>query len=217
MEISSTVAQTTATTTTTPESTQSVISSDFETFLVMLTAQLENQDPLNPLDSQDFATQLATFSGVEQQAQTNDLLRGLSADLVTSSLGDKAGWVGLDARVEGPIAFNGTPIELQASMPTLADRAELTVRNSAGQIVQSVSVPVSDEPILWAGVDDGGNPLPNDVYSFSIASIQQDEIIDEDTPHGFVKVAEVRNVDGTVMIADESGNFYRAESVLGLR
>ena len=43
----------------------SAISSDFETFLKMLTAQMENQDPLNPLDSQDFATQLATFSGVE--------------------------------------------------------------------------------------------------------------------------------------------------------
>ena len=55
----------------------SKISSDFETFLLMLTTQLENQDPLNPIESQDFAVQLATFSGVEQQVLTNDLLSDL--------------------------------------------------------------------------------------------------------------------------------------------
>ena len=50
------------------------ISSDFETFLRMLTVQMQNQDPLNPIQSSDFAVQLATFSGVEQQVRTNDLL-----------------------------------------------------------------------------------------------------------------------------------------------
>ena len=44
-----------------------VLSSDFETFLKMLTTQMQNQDPLNPVDSTDYATQLATFSSVEQQ------------------------------------------------------------------------------------------------------------------------------------------------------
>ena len=60
---------TAATTTFVPqtETTEAVISSDFETFLRMLTVQLENQDPLDPTDSADYAMQLATFSGVEQQ------------------------------------------------------------------------------------------------------------------------------------------------------
>ena len=60
-------------------SSAKAISSDFETFLKMLTVQMQNQDPLNPVDSSDYAVQLATFSGVEQQAQTNDLLKGLTA------------------------------------------------------------------------------------------------------------------------------------------
>ena len=46
---------------------KAMINSDFETFLKMLTAQMENQDPLNPIESSDYAVQLATFSGVEQQ------------------------------------------------------------------------------------------------------------------------------------------------------
>ena len=49
------------------------ISSDFNTFLRMLTVQMQNQDPLNPIDSADYAVQLATFSGVEQQVRTNQL------------------------------------------------------------------------------------------------------------------------------------------------
>ena len=44
---------------------------DFQTFLTMLTAQLKNQDPLSPMESTDFAIQLATFAGVEQQALGN--------------------------------------------------------------------------------------------------------------------------------------------------
>ena len=77
-----------------PES-QSGISSDFETFLRMLTAQMKNQDPLNPVESADFATQLATFSGVEQAVLTNDLLRGLSLQIGVSGL---ASWVGKEVR-----------------------------------------------------------------------------------------------------------------------
>jgi len=59
----------------------SVISSDFETFLIMLTTQMENQDPLNPIESSDYAVQLATFSSVEQQVLTNDLLGTLSEQM----------------------------------------------------------------------------------------------------------------------------------------
>lgn len=199
------------------QETNSVISSDFETFLVMLTAQLENQDPLNPLDSQDFATQLATFSGVEQQVQTNDLLRGLSSQMVTSSLGDMAGWVGLDARVAEPVSFTGTPIELFGNPSAIADRAEMIVRDQNGSIVQTMPVPVTAEAVTWAGVDDNDAPLPNGQYNFTIAYYQGSELAQEVTPEAYVRVAEIRNNDGTVVVVDEAGEFYPASSVLGLR
>lgn len=51
--------------------TAAFASSDFETFLKMLTTQIKNQDPLNPMEGTEFAVQLATFSGVEQQVMTN--------------------------------------------------------------------------------------------------------------------------------------------------
>jgi flagellar basal-body rod modification protein FlgD len=73
------------------------ISSDFETFLKMLTVQMQNQDPLNPVDSSDYATQLATFSGVEQQVQTNDLLRSLAGQMGTGLDNQPVVWAGVRA------------------------------------------------------------------------------------------------------------------------
>lgn len=195
----------------------SVLSSDFETFITMLTAQMENQDPLNPLDSQDFATQLATFSGVEQQVKTNDLLSALASQLLTSSLGDMASWVGMDARIAAPAHFDGAPIELVANPPKHAERAELVVTNEAGSEVQRVSIPVSDQPISWAGVGSGGQPLASGTYSFKVEAFSKDEQIDSHVPDIFTRVSEIRTVDQTAVVVVKGGAIHPASLVTGLR
>ena len=98
------IAQNTTTTSTTTKADSGTdpapkqqISADFETFLRMLAVQMENQDPLNPVDSSDYATQLATFSGVEQAVRSNDLLTNLSAQMNLSGMGEMAAWVGKEA------------------------------------------------------------------------------------------------------------------------
>ena len=57
------------------------LSADFNAFIKMLTAQVKNQDPLKPIDSTEFATQLATFSSLEQQVLTNSKLSEISSNL----------------------------------------------------------------------------------------------------------------------------------------
>ncbi|MDJ0822736.1 MAG: flagellar hook capping FlgD N-terminal domain-containing protein, partial [Paracoccaceae bacterium] len=89
----------TAQTQTTQSNSGTTLSSDFETFLKMLTAQMQNQDPLNPVDSTDYATQLATFSSVEQQVLTNDLLRDLGASMGGNLMSELGNWVGMEALV----------------------------------------------------------------------------------------------------------------------
>ena len=136
----------------------SVISSDFETFLRLLTTQLENQDPLNPLDSSEFAVQLATFSSVEQQVKTNDLLRDLASGFGASGLTQLAGWVGMEARVNAPAAFDGTPITLAPEIDPASDAATLVVRGcSAPRISPSwardcsaSSIARSYSPMAWS-------------------------------------------------------------------
>lgn len=89
MDISQTTSTPANTIAATGQQTDGIIS-DFDTFLRMLTVQMQNQDPLNPVDSTDYATQLATFSQVEQAVLTNDLLKSLTTQLTSSGLADMA-------------------------------------------------------------------------------------------------------------------------------
>ncbi|EPX77343.1 flagellar hook capping FlgD N-terminal domain-containing protein [Litoreibacter arenae] len=198
-------------------SQSNVISSDFETFLVMLTTQMENQDPLNPLDSQDFATQLATFSGVEQQVKTNDLLGALNAKLLVSSMGDMASWVGMEARMAAPAYFDGAPVEIVANPPNFAQSAELIVKNADGNEVQRLPVPVSDAPFDWAGVTSSGQPFAHGSYSFEVAAYANGELIDSHVPDIFAKVTEIRTVDREPVVVVDGGAIYQAALVTGLR
>lgn len=82
----------------------SVLSSDFETFIKMLTTQAKYQDPLEPIDSSEYAAQLAQFSMVEQQVQSNELLAHLTEQLGGSNMAGMANWIGMGAH-SGPHLF----------------------------------------------------------------------------------------------------------------
>lgn len=215
MDIATTLPASTAAATAATD--QAAISSDFETFIKMLTVQMENQDPLNPLDSQDFATQLATFSGVEQQVKSNELLAALGTQLQLSGLGDMAGWVGMEARLATAATFDGTPIEIVPNPPAFAESAELVVYDETGLEVQRQAVPVSDEPVFWAGVASDGTPMANEQYSFTIEAKSNGEVIDTHTPDIFARVNEVRLIDGATVVVLNGGTIHSASAVSGLR
>jgi len=130
-----------------------LISSDFNTFLKMLTTQLKNQDPLNPMDNSEYAVQLATFSGVEQQVRTNTILESLGAQLGVSGLATYAGWVGKDARADMPVWYSGTPVTLAATPDPKADSAALVVTNAAGNVVARQPVLPGADTVTWTGLD----------------------------------------------------------------
>ena len=99
----------------TPAVSTSAISEDFDTFLQLLTAQIKNQDPLAPLDSTQFVEQLATFSSLEQQVETNSTLGSIASMIgdLHSALANE--WLGQDVAVSSQhVAFEGDPIEFEA-------------------------------------------------------------------------------------------------------
>ncbi|PIV72900.1 MAG: flagellar basal body rod modification protein [Rhodobacteraceae bacterium CG17_big_fil_post_rev_8_21_14_2_50_65_11] len=196
---------------------RSVINSDFQTFLEMLTTQMQNQDPLNPMDSTEFSTQLATFSGVEQQVRTNDLLSGLQQAMSFSNLGDVAGWIGREARAEMPMAFQGEPLTLLASGNALATRMELVVTDAEGQALQRVEVPVSDAPFQWAGVTSDGAPLPGGTYGFHIEYFNDDTPIDTRPAQGYATIEEVENINGEIWLTMPGGVQVRSSEITSVR
>lgn len=199
------------------ETSTNVLSSDFETFLLMLTTQLENQDPLNPIESQDFAVQLATFSGVEQQVQTNELLRNLAGALGASDLAQLAGWVGMEAQVTAPIAFDGEPVDIAVVPDPGSDRAELIIRDSLGREVGREGVAVTSGVYAWVGTDATGDPLAPGLYSLELASINQGEVTSVQAVAHYARITEARQGPGGIELVVSGGSVVASDTVSALR
>lgn len=201
----------------TAETPEAVISSDFDTFLKMLTVQMENQDPLNPTDSSEYAMQLATFSGVEQQVLTNDLLNALMMQMNTTGMAQMADWVGKDARAAVPAHFDGSPITIAPNPATIADKVELVVYDEAGVEVQRMEIPKTAEPIEWAGTSPDGTPFPTGVYRFNVESSSNGEVVLDEVADVYARVQEVRSENGQSILILEGGVAVLATQVSALR
>ena len=182
----------------------STVNSDYETFLVMMTTQIQNQDPLDPMDANEFAVQLATFSSVEQQVKTNDLLTSLTTTMNLSSMADMVGWIGNEVRVAAPVQYDGsTPITLSPNPASIADKAVLVVTDSTGAEVGRQEIPISTADYDWTPTDAEGAPLPAGLYSLSLESYSGDELLGETEIEHYAVVEEVRSSpSGTTLVFD---------------
>ena len=148
-------------------------------FLQLLVTQLSNQDPLNPMDGQEFAAQLAQFSSLEQLIDINDVLgannqlNGLLAQSINS--GVAADLIGKTIEAEGDqFAYNGSDdASLHFELFQDASDIEVDIFNAAGTKVRSLSLSQlssGDHTINWDGKDDEGNDLASGSYTFSLSA-----------------------------------------------
>ncbi|TRW96060.1 flagellar basal body rod modification protein [Paracoccus sp. M683] len=189
---------------------------DFETFLRMLTAQLKNQDPLNPMQGSDFAVQLATFSGVEQQAQTNTLLRDL-AQQMSGGLGQLGNWLGQEVRVTGPVWFSERPLTLDLSPDPRADSVQLVTMTSSGRELMREEIGAGEGQVDWFGRDALGEKFPDGMYKFKIESWQNGEKIGESDVGVYSKVVEAELARGGVQLVLEGGATTMTDDVEAVR
>lgn len=190
------------------------ITTDFETFLRMLTVQMQNQNPLNPMESQEFAVQLATFSGVEQQVRGNQLLEALSTRMGMSEL---AGWVGMEALSDAPVRLTGTPVELVAPQVPGADRARLIVHNAFGTEVARQEIDPAARHLVFDGIGADGFALPPGEHTFHIESLHMGEVIASNPALSYARVQEARFDSGAIMLMLAGGGMIDSARVQGLR
>lgn len=193
------------------------LNADFDTFLKMLTAQMRNQDPLNPLDSADFATQLATFTGVEQQIRTNDLLTNLGSQMSVLGMSQLAAWVGQEARAAAPVWMAGAPVTLDLAPATGADRAVLVVRDATGAVVSREEAPLTAGAYQWLGGDALGNPLPQGRYDLRLESFSGDTLLGESEVESYARIIEARNGAGGATLVLEGGIEVPSARITALR
>jgi flagellar basal-body rod modification protein FlgD len=148
-------------------------------FLKLLMAQLEHQDPMNPVENHEFVAQLATFSGLEQQILANQRLQELQLAQMSASNAQLAGFIGKEITAGGEqISLDGTkvsPIGIQLDAP--AETVTITVRDAGGKIVYSgerTNLGTGSHQITWPGTDTDGNPLRAGVYDVEVSASDAD-------------------------------------------
>lgn len=146
---------------------------NYEMFLTLLTEQLKHQDPLDPLDSNEFVSQLVEFSSVEQLIEQTASLE----DLVAIQAGDSASaavdYLGQIATLDDPRApLTGGSAEwlLNASAPV--DGASVAIEDASGRVVfeTTLDLEAGEQSFEWDGLDANGNALPDGAYTLSIGA-----------------------------------------------
>jgi len=171
--VSGTTPTTTSSTSTTSTGLDgSTIAGNFQTFLTLLTTQLKNQDPLSPLDTNQFTAQLVSFAQVEQQLKANSELTTLVSLQQTAQNTAALGFVGQKVDVAGNTTAltNGTATwQLSAPKPATAT---VTIKSATGQQVFSgnYALNAGTHPFTWDGKDSSGLQWPDGNYTMSVTA-----------------------------------------------
>ena len=130
------------------------LASNFDTFLTILTAQIQNQDPLEPLDSSQFTQQLVQFSGVEQQIRSNKQLETLISATNSSAGAALSGYLGEDVEIDTAGAqYTGDPIHWRYTLPADAKSTTVTVTDATGKVLYSKTgeLTAGAHDFVWSG------------------------------------------------------------------
>jgi flagellar basal-body rod modification protein FlgD len=147
------------------------LTGNFDTFLQLLTTQLQNQDPLNPMDSSQFTQQLVQFSMVEQQINTNANLQNLVGLTGANAGAGSVSYLGKTVTIgNGNAALIDGQTSWNYNLASQAANATVTVTNSSGQVVYTGSgtTTAGSNTFSWNGEDNNGNQQPDGTYTLAV-------------------------------------------------
>ena len=173
-----TAATTTPTTSSTSSSSSSTginsqsIAGNFQSFLTLLTTQLQNQDPTNPLDTNQFTQQLVEFASVEQQLNANTQLSTLVSLQQSAQATQALNFVGENVTVNSntsQLTNGSTSWTMSSPKPATAT---VNISNSSGQLVYSGSTTLQtgSNTFNWNGKGNNGTQWPNGTYTMAVTA-----------------------------------------------
>jgi len=145
-----------------------------QNFLRLLTAQLRNQDPLNPIDNANMTTQLAALNQVDGINRLNKSMESMLNQMVSASFVGLSSSVGKSALTPSDqIYFTGEPVSLAVGVSQLAPDATLTIFNSTNEPVRQIklgALGAGITDIIWAGDNDSGEKVPSgEMYRLEVS------------------------------------------------
>jgi flagellar basal-body rod modification protein FlgD len=173
--VSATTPATTATSSSSSSGTDAMqqLSGNFDTFLQLLTTQLQNQDPTSPMDTNQFTQQLVEYSQVEQQIDTNTNLNTLITQGTSQSGAYATSYLGKTVTVSGGKgALTNGEANWSYNLGAAAASTVLTVTNASGQTVYTGAGGTAQgaNSFSWNGKDNNGNQLPDGTYTLNVAA-----------------------------------------------
>jgi flagellar basal-body rod modification protein FlgD len=149
------------------------IASNFTAFLQLLTTQLQNQNPLEPLDTNQFTQQLVQFAQVEQQLRGNDQLETLVALQKSTQASAAMDFVGKTVVISGAttnLGADGTTVWTFSSPKTAS--ASVTIKDASGQLAFSSNYTINSgqQDFVWDGRGTNGQRWPAGNYTMTITA-----------------------------------------------
>ena len=152
---------------------------DKDAFLELMIAQLQNQNPLDPMDGTEYAAQLAQFTSLEQLTQLNDSMnKSIDANYyLTQSINNTltATLIGNDVKLASPVLQNHGQenVDLGYNLKSDASKVKVEIYNPDGALVRTITnenISSGDHKLSWDFVDDNGIKLPNGDYTFKVTA-----------------------------------------------
>ncbi|MBU1637494.1 hypothetical protein KKC97_07485 [bacterium] len=195
-------------------------------FLAMLTAQLQNQDPLSPLEGHEYAAQLATFSQLQELEEMNSTLaasldanlllaQSINNNMATSLIGKT-----IRADINSVTVGSSGDVSLHYHLPESATEISIEINDANGDVVRTITVPptaAGDIDTVWDGRNDDGLRVSEGDYSFSVSAVNAEgsSIAVENYIQG--QVTAINYVNGQVTLSVNGVDVYLGQviSIMG--
>lgn len=143
-----------------------------DSFLKLLTEQLKNQDPFEPVKNEEMVAQMAQFSNVAGISEMNKTLKDMTSRMDTANASQAIAYVGKTVLIEGDTAFPNTDGTLNAVLPLSesGDDVQVQISDSAGNLLRTMNYgyqPAGDLAVDWDGKTDSGGDAPAGPYKLT--------------------------------------------------
>lgn len=199
MFIDATTTATGSTATTQSATDSAKLNENLNQFLTLLITQLQHQDPLQPMDANEFTQQLVQFASVEQQIYQNANLEKMLALQTASQASNLVNYIGSAVETEGnALVLDGHGASGHYTLPEEAVGTRIVVRDAKGNAVYATAgeTAAGSHAFTWNGLDADGESLPDGTYTLSVTAVGKDGSALDVGTSVFAAVTGVAN-DGT--------------------
>lgn len=198
------------------------LSNDYLSFVKLLTAQIQNQDPLEPIDSTAFVSQLAQLSQVEQTIASNTNLEEINARLAASAVMSDISLIGREVTLEtDQLELSGGSARFDYEVADPAGLVTARIKAEDGTVVREftgLAGTAGDvHSVFWDGLDDDGLPVPDSLFTIEVEAETTDGDPVESRTYASSVVEEVVFEDGAPQLVLRNGGKARSGQIASIR